>query len=282
MKRLVIYDQPGQTCNRFWSYLDAVSWAVLNKKRVYILFWDRSIEYYDALRKSRYVSFPLYSRLAMRLFGKERWKRKMEKVFGSEKAIAFYERHSGNGRVRFMRGWPNREGNTFFPLVQDEVVKMFLPNKMFVDRIDKLFVTSRNHTNVIVVGVHIRRGDYKEWKDGRYYYEDEIYDRFMDRIECLFKEKTVKFYIASNEPIPDYLRGRHDVFSGYGTAPDDLYALSQCDFIIGPPSTFSKWASLMGHVPYHIIYDRDEVISTVDDFSPLKSHTQFENGVQIW
>ena len=57
----IIVDSPGQTCNRFWSYLDSIAWAIINKRRVYILWWDPSIKYYKNLRKNPYVIFPFYS-----------------------------------------------------------------------------------------------------------------------------------------------------------------------------------------------------------------------------
>ena len=40
-----------------------------------------------------------------------------------------------------------------------------------------------------------------------------------------------------------------------GTAAEDLHLMSRCEFIIGPPSTFSLWASFMGQVPLCIVRD---------------------------
>ena len=38
-----------------------------------------------------------------------------------------------------------------------------------------------------------------------------------------------------------------------GNEIEDLITLSQCDYLIGPPSTFNIWASFYGEVPtYHI------------------------------
>ena len=68
-KYKLIYDFDGQTCNRFWGYLDSVAWAVLNKKKVFILHWDSNIKYFRRLRKNPYVSFPFYSEWLVRHFG---------------------------------------------------------------------------------------------------------------------------------------------------------------------------------------------------------------------
>ena len=57
----VICDAPGQTCNRLWSYLDTVSWAIKNGGKVYVINWDVDIKYFPNLLRSRYCSFPFYS-----------------------------------------------------------------------------------------------------------------------------------------------------------------------------------------------------------------------------
>lgn len=77
---MIIIDSPGQTCNRFWSYLDTIGYAIKNNKRVYIISWDPSIKYYDNLRKSQYTSFPLYSKLGIQLFGEKRYLRFINKL----------------------------------------------------------------------------------------------------------------------------------------------------------------------------------------------------------
>ena len=40
----------------------------------------------------------------------------------------------------------------------------------------------------------------------------------------------------------------------------DLYCMASCDGIIGPPSTFSQWASFYGKVPLSFIFTKDDVI----------------------
>jgi hypothetical protein len=40
-----------------------------------------------------------------------------------------------------------------------------------------------------------------------------------------------------------------------------MYALAQCDLILGPPSTFSQWASFYGQRPLCIVRDREMVVT---------------------
>ncbi|CCG98815.1 hypothetical protein FAES_0804 [Fibrella aestuarina BUZ 2] len=103
----------------------------------------------------------------------------------------------------------------------------------------------------MVVGVHLRRGDYAAWKGGKYYYDDDAYAGMMAHITDLLPEKRVTFVLCSNEPI------RHAAFANWSTVVSDktflgdLATLSQCDLLFGPPSTFSGWASFIGQVPHY-------------------------------
>jgi hypothetical protein len=43
-----------------------------------------------------------------------------------------------------------------------------------------------------------------------------------------------------------------------------MHAISRCDYVLGPPSTFSGWASFMGRVPRLPIKSRDQVVRDED------------------
>jgi hypothetical protein len=101
----------------------------------------------------------------------------------------------------------------------------------------------------IVVGVHIRQGDYRGWNGGRYFYPVERYAAWMREIAAQFLGRKVSFFVCSDEP-------RHagefpGLTVGFGTGSPvcDLYALARCDYIMGTRSTFSEWASFYGEKP---------------------------------
>jgi len=99
---------------------------------------------------------------------------------------------------------------------------------------------------VTVLGVHVRRGDYTRWREGRHFYDDDTYGRLLDTAAELLKAqgRTVRCILCSNETVT--LKTRQDyVLTGCAWTVDQ-YLLSQCDYIIGPPSTFTLWASYMG------------------------------------
>jgi hypothetical protein len=112
----------------------------------------------------------------------------------------------------------------------------------------------------VVVGVHIRHGDYRTWKDGRYFYPPEQYAAWMRALAAQFPGCTVAFLVASDEPrsIEEF----PGLTVGFcpGSPVADIYALAGCDYIFGPPSTYSQWASFHGNRPLLQLQDRGAAI----------------------
>ena len=65
----------------------------------------------------------------------------------------------------------------------------------------------------------------------------------MDELVTLFPEKRVAFLICSDWPQDAATFARFKVTFGTGDLIEDLYAFPRCDYLIGPPSTFTLWAS---------------------------------------
>ena len=100
-----------------------------------------------------------------------------------------------------------------------------------------------------VVGVHVRRGDYKDFEGGRYYYEDNVYER---------NKKTFGDGIVRRGNTPKF------VMFPLRSAVEDQWMMSQCDYLMGPPSTFTMWASFMGKVPLGIIRNQSQTLTLAD------------------
>lgn len=101
----------------------------------------------------------------------------------------------------------------------------------------------------VLIGVHIRRGDYAQFLDGRYFYPAEAYWKMLHAMAALFPDRRVGFLVCSNERQTVPANFPHPVVFGSGIAVEDLYALAACDRLCGPPSTFSLWASFYGRKP---------------------------------
>jgi hypothetical protein len=117
----------------------------------------------------------------------------------------------------------------------------------------------------IRLGVHIRRGDYARWQDGRYFFPDETYiDLIRSFAESLHTEH-LQILITTNDPSLSLAAYRKalgkEVYRLSGNAGEDLCALSACHYIIGPPSTFSLMASFYRDTPLYWILDKHREIT---------------------
>jgi hypothetical protein len=139
----------------------------------------------------------------------------------------------------------------------------WLPNKIYQDRIEQ-YVTRYKKDHDLLVGIHIRGGDFKQFEGGKWFYTPEQYYEKMKELAMLerFRDKKIAFVICTNEKnvsLPSaenftvYNEERHFI--------EDIYLLSRCDYIIGPPSTFSIWASFYGSTPLYMITELETKIT---------------------
>jgi hypothetical protein len=124
----------------------------------------------------------------------------------------------------------------------------------------------------VLVGIHIRHGDYRTAGGGAYFYETGHYVALMRRLAAASPAR-VCFLVCSDEPIQSADFAGLTIYPGPGTAIEDMYALAACDYIIGPPSSFSGWASFFGQVPLYFITDLQKALDGIgwEDFSVLDS-----------
>lgn len=163
----------------------------------------------------------------------------------------------------FVFGWMLRD--TAHLLEHAGLIRhLFTPDPPVMDRVRRATDDARRGADVLV-GVHIRRGDYRRHMGGRYFFADTVYaDMMRQTADLIGGNRRVRFLVCSNETVaPEPFAGL-DVAHGPGSALDDLYALAQCDRLIGPPSTFTKWASFHGQVPLDWIRSADQRIRDED------------------
>jgi len=101
----------------------------------------------------------------------------------------------------------------------------------------------------VVVGVHIRQGDYRGWFDGKYFFPVARYAAWMHELASQFPGRKVAFFVCSDEPRSLGEFPGLTVGLGAGPAVSDIYALARCDYIIGTKSTFTQWSSFYGGKP---------------------------------
>ena len=167
------------------------------------------------------------------------------------------EKRPVEGRLVLAAGWKIRASGPFLRH-RDEVKRVFTPSEEDIGAAEAAVARAREAAP-LVVGVHRRRGDYAVWQGGRYLFDDDQYADIMRRTRDLLGG-DIAFLVCSDEPVPATAFEGLSVHHGPDTPVQDLHALSLCDRLIGPPSTFSAWASLMGEVPRH------QVEAPADDF----------------
>jgi hypothetical protein len=126
--------------------------------------------------------------------------------------------------------------------------QLFTPVQRHRERVAALIEEARSQNNLLV-GIHIRRGDYRQFVGGKYYFEPAGYRTLLEHLVGLYPERQLRFLLCSDEALDLALFAGLNVMTGTGDVVQDLYALANCDLICGPPSTFNMWASFYGRVP---------------------------------
>ena len=277
----VICDAPGQTCNRLWTYVTSVARCVAEHRRMVIIFYDWTIEDFPNLLGCPFIYFPLW----------HKWYLERGNGWNNYKGLTWKVTHSKTwdkifSALGFTKGWDTMNDTRYLAQTKKELQHIFRPRQEIVNKAEAMIAEIRKEAD-FVIGVHIRHGDYKTFENGRYYYTLEEYYQMMLNIQQLYKDKHVAFFISSNESFST------DIFSEctcyrFGKEPSgdilDLHTLSLCDRIVGPWSTYSRWASFIGETPLCCIKNKNQIF-TEDSFSIIIDFYHFENGentVDYW
>ena len=246
-----------------------------------IIFYDWTIEDFPNLLHCPFIYFPLW----------QKWYLERGNGWNNYKGLTWKVTHNKTWDKIFKffgckKGWFTMHDTRYIAQAKPQLQHIFRPRKEITDRSEAMMSEIRKEAD-LVVGVHIRHGDYKDFMGGRFYYTLEEYRQFMLRIRQLYSDRRVVFFISSNGSFS------LDAFSGlecrrFGKEPSgdilDLYTLSLCDRIVGPWSTYSRWASFIGEVPLCCIKQADQPFRE-EDFSVITDFYHFANGentVDFW
>ena len=162
-------------------------------------------------------------------------------------------------RLVVAKGWKFR-AHAALKSRREDVVRLFTPHSGIRAEVERHIAQVRSGCDILV-GLHVRRGDYANWLGGKFFYGLDAYAAWLKAARALWPEKKVSFVVCSNENVDDLLGWRGIRASvGPGEPITDLYALAACDFLIGPPSTFTLWASYYGGAPLHMLMEKDQAL----------------------
>lgn len=285
---IVIIDSPGQLCNRLWAFTPFIAFCLKHNIRLCVINFSHYAHYFENINRYKTIKIGLLnSNFSYRVFKKIIRSFEIDKLSKKiftldETAGSFQELQtaiSTPGTLHLIRSWHQPFDTGIVAEYKKEIVEIFTPDTKTKMMIDDLFRNIRKPSH-IVIGIHIRRTDYKYFMNGKYYFGDNIYKKFMTRIEGEFQKKDIKtvFLLSSDSEIDTAYFDPLNVTKINPSSPiHDLYALSKCDYILGPPSTFSMWASFYGDVPLKFVHHIDEKLS-LSDFSSIIAQNIFKDG----
>ncbi|MGZ3884968.1 MAG: alpha-1,2-fucosyltransferase [Bacteroidia bacterium] len=174
--------------------------------------------------------------------------------FKSEGDHTTHEQRMRSGKITFVKGWGYR--NKPLTLMHRDFYRTSFYRSM------ELSTEGILDPKRINIAVHVRRGDYKTWQNGKYYYADDTYLRAIDQV-LNFVKGDCKILVFSNDPALNktaYQSKYSNIYISKLDERSDHYLMSLCQYIIGPPSSFSMWASYIGNTKLCHLHSEQETI----------------------
>lgn len=170
----------------------------------------------------------------------------------------------------FIKGWLLRD--------YDNVKKHYSIITKYFEPIDSYYKEIKDFINTLrkdydtIVAIHIRRGDYKYYADGKYYFSDQVYCKYLLQLKKLLNDKKVIFVVFSDEKvdIEYYKKEGLNAIQSNSNMIVDLYRMAECDYIIGTVSTFNLWAAYYGKKPHRYIENANDNIK-LEDFKIVET-----------
>jgi hypothetical protein len=162
--------------------------------------------------------------------------------------------------VHFIQGW-EFDASDLIKLHKSEIIQFFQPERGLKNAIDNFF-QQIDHSKLLI-GVHIRHGDYQFFEGGKYFFKLKEYEVVMKSLkerhsDCIF------LVCSNNREISKNSFHELNIIMAPGHELLDLYLLAKCNYIMGPPSTYSLWASFFGSVPLYQIIDIHHSVDLTD------------------
>jgi hypothetical protein len=172
--------------------------------------------------------------------------------FWEQRYVYFDEEDRDDARVQTMiraprvvfEGWDFCSRRAILQF-RERIRSVFSPRPSLRDTIMTRTGSLREKAEVLV-GVHIRWGDYRGTDR---YFDIPEYVQYMSDVAGLLSPSKVAFALFSAEAIPLEAFPDNSFICSSEDPVQDLYFLAECDYLIGPPSTFSMWASYYGGRP---------------------------------
>ncbi len=253
---MIFVRDKGQMCNNMLQYGHLYAWGREHGRHTVSMRFSYKYQYFK-LCHSKYHHFLTY------LAGK--WGAALHLLhivdFGPGHDAKACEQMLLKHHNIVAQGWYVSFPDLFLKY-RDEITDMFTIEPQFSDPVK---AQMQEAADDIKLGVHIRRGDYATWYDGKFFYDDSVYAAYINRFaELLPAGQKVSVFLSTNDPqVNQEWYQQHcpkvTIHHLKGNPAQDLYMLSACDYLIGPPSTFSCVAAMYRDLPlYRMDNDKAE------------------------
>lgn len=157
-----------------------------------------------------------------------------------------------NNNNQYFLGWLFRNP-VGIEKYRNQITQAFQPIEKIDNKVNAIIKDFSSYQNI--VGLHIRQGDYKNFKKGKYFIEQkriaEICKEYLSK-NNLDKNSTI-FVITSDGNIDTDLFNDLNIYISKENAVTDLFLLSKTSTIIGSDSSFGHFASWYGNIPHIVI-----------------------------
>lgn len=283
MKKLVILKHGGgELANQLWNYASIYAYGLESGAKVSNpSFFEyhrhfRFIEDEGALtkifslwfkdnigrrgnRRNRFwrTMYAAYSKLIASLHGNS-----LVSSVNSENKPVYLPPTAGisfpNRDTLYFLGWLFRNADGL-KKYRKELIQAFSPAEHIAIKCNETIKSLKLHSER-VIGIHIRQGDYKFFKDGRFLISEDRARKIVDEyisINGVDIDRTV-FIITSDGPIDEKIWSGLNVKISKENSVTDLFLLSKTDVVIGSDSSFGAFAAWYGNIP-HVIFKNEQM-----------------------
>jgi len=271
---IIISNKPGQLGNLLFVYANFLAYGTEYHTRIlnpsfypYKSYFSATKGFSLSCNRFFYAGSYLVSRVLFRLSVRTKFIRVI--ALDWDEALDLEKSHALESTFCFVQGWLFRSEHLLAKHI-GKIRAFFVPSDPLSLRLQDFFEKNFQDPRETIIGIHVRRGDYRTFENGRYYYSVDQYVTVIRQLQALFSDRQPHFLICSNEKIdlPPELRGPVKITAAPGHELLDMYSLARCHYIAGPPSTYSMWASVYGNKPLYMIKDPEASIMP-DDFKTL-------------
>lgn len=245
----------SQMCNNLLQFAHVYAWGRKHGQRVISMRFSYKYPYFK-IQKTQYTGFFWYLlakyAAALGLL--------YTVSFRNEEHLEEKKRYMENHRHFVVSGWFARFYDEFLEY-RGEICDLFQLREEYMEplRARMESAMSGKGMETLRLGLHIRRGDYKDFYGGKFFYDDATYASYVLEYAHQNPTKDIIVFVSTNdrsvsandfETLCRNCQSRIKfVVMPENNPAQDMTMLSECDAIIGPPSTFSLTACMYHDIP---------------------------------